>query len=305
MIINIIFILIVPLLFLGIIIRVKAIWAGRKGASILQPTYDVIKLLRKSEIISSSTGFIFEIASVVSLALLLGASLLVPFGNYHAIISFKGDFILFTYLLAFSKFISTLSSLDTGSSFEGMGASRELSYTAFLEPAFLMIMASLVYATGLGSMSELVASHTVNMSNTWSVIISVLTILGLFIMMLIEGSRVPFDDPTTHLELTMVHEVMVLDNSGPNLAGMTYAGALKMTMYASLISYFVIPWERGLWFVTGFYFLMMFLQAVAVGLIESIMPRFRMSRNLELAIIPLTLVLLVMFALVVYRFGGV
>jgi formate hydrogenlyase subunit 4 len=154
-------------------------------------------------------------------------------------------------------------------------------------------------------MSELVASHTVNMSNTWSVIISVLTILGLFIMMLIEGSRVPFDDPTTHLELTMVHEVMVLDNSGPNLAGMTYAGALKMTMYASLISYFVIPWGRGLWFVTGFYFLMMFLQAVAVGLIESIMPRFRMSRNLELAIIPLSLVLLVMFALVVYRFGGV
>jgi formate hydrogenlyase subunit 4 len=305
MIINIIFILIVPLLFLGIIIKVKAVWAGRKGASILQPTYDVIKLLRKSEVISSNTGFIFEISSVVSLALLIGASLLVPFGNYHAIISFKGDFILFTYLLAFSKFISTLSSLDTGSSFEGMGASRELSYTAFLEPAFLMIMASLVYATGLGSMSELVASHTVNMSNTWSVIISVLTILGLFIMMLIEGSRVPFDDPTTHLELTMVHEVMVLDNSGPNLAGMTYAGALKMTMYASLISYFVIPWGRGLWFVTGFYFLMMFLQAVAVGLIESIMPRFRMSRNLELAIIPLSLVLLVMFALVVYRFGGV
>lgn len=304
MIVNILIILLLPLLFIGVINKVKAIWAGRRGASILQPMYDFLKLMRKDEVISHTTGFIFEIASVLSLAAILTAALLTPFGYYKAILSWGGDFIFFAYLLALSKFFSVLAAMDTGSSFEGMGASRELSFTVFIEPAFIILMASLAYTTGVGSLSQLVSQHTINLSNEWSLIIAVLTTLALFIIMIIEGCRVPFDDPNTHLELTMIHEVMVLDHSGINLAYTMYCSALKMTIYASLVSYFLIPWGRGMLWVTGMYFAIMFLQAVCIGLIESFLPRFRMTRNLELAVIPLSIALLILSALIVFRFGG-
>jgi formate hydrogenlyase subunit 4 len=304
MIINIVFILFLPLMFLGIINRVKSVWAGRKGPSLLQPYYDFAKLMRKNEVISSSTSFVFDMAPSISLACILGAAMFVPFGHYRAVISFQGDFILFVYLLAMAKFFSVLGALDTGSSFEGMGASRELSYTSFLEPAFIMVVGSLVYAGGLGSLSQLVSFHSINLTDQWSVIISVLTVLNLFIIMLIEGCRVPFDDPNTHLELTMVHEVMVLDNSGPNLAYTMYGSALKLNIFTSLISYFLIPWARGFWFVTAMYLLIYVILAVAVGLVESLMPRLRMSRNLELALIPLSISLLILCALIVNNYGG-
>jgi formate hydrogenlyase subunit 4 len=168
-----------------------------------------------------------------------------------------------------------------------------------------MVMGSLVYATGLGSLSQLVSYHSVNLTNQWSVIISVLTVLNLFIILLIEGCRVPFDDPNTHLELTMIHEVMVLDNSGPNLAYTMYGSALKLNIFTSLISYFLIPWAKGFWFVTGMYLLPYFLLAIAVGLVESILPRFRMTRNLELALIPLSISLLVLCALIANNYGAV
>lgn len=305
MIINVLFILLLPLLFLGIINRVKAIWAGRKGPSLLQPLYDFIKLMRKDEVISTSTSFVFDMAPSISLACTICAALFVPFGHYRAIISFQGDFILFIYLMALAKFFSALGALDTGSSFEGMGASRELSYTSFLEPAFLMVIGSLVYATGLGSLSQLVSYHSVNITSHWSVIISVLTVLNLIIILLIEGCRVPFDDPNTHLELTMIHEVMVLDNSGPNLAYTMYGSALKLNIFTSLISYFLIPWAKGFWFVTGMYLLIYFLLAISVGLVESLLPRFRMTRNLELALIPLSISLLILCALIANNYGAV
>jgi formate hydrogenlyase subunit 4 len=264
----------------------------------------VLRLLKKGEVISQSCSFIFDLAPSLYLASILTAATLIPFGNYKSLICFQGDYILFAYLLAMAKFFSVLAALDTGSSFEGMGASRELSFTVFLEPAFIAIMASLVYATGLGSMSELVAYHTISINNEWSVIISVLTTIALFIMLLIEGCRVPFDDPNTHLELTMIHEVMILDTSGVNLAFVIYGSALKMTIYASLISYFLIPWGKGLWLVTGLYFIIMTGLAVAIGVIEALMPRFRMTRNLELAIIPFSIALLILSALIVNQIGG-
>lgn len=305
MIVNILFILLLPLLFVGIINKVKAIWAGRKGASLLQPYYDVFRLLRKQEVVSQTTSFVFDVASSLSLAAILVAALLIPFGHYQSIISFKGDFILFAYLLGLSKFFSVLSAMDTGSSFEGMGCSRELSYTSFLEPAFFIIIATIAYATGLSSLSQLVSFHTVELSNEWSVMVSVLTFLGLFIVLLVEGSRIPFDDPTTHLELTMVHEVMILDHSGTNAAYVHYANSLKMTLYASLITYFLIPWGKGLWVVTGLYLVIMFAIAMLVGLVESWLPRVRMTRNPELVLVPLSIALLTMCALIALHYGGV
>ncbi|HRY84468.1 MAG TPA: NADH-quinone oxidoreductase subunit H, partial [Candidatus Cloacimonadota bacterium] len=152
MFVNFLLIILLPLLFVGIVNKIKALWAGRKGPSILQPFYTCLKLCRKSEVRSQSSGFIFKAAPSLALAASLMAALFVPFGGREAVFSFRGDFVLFMYLLAFAKAVMVLAAMDTGSSFEGMGASREISFTAFLEPAFLLTIASLVYAGGVDSM---------------------------------------------------------------------------------------------------------------------------------------------------------
>lgn len=305
MIINLIFILFLPLLFIGVITKTKAVWAGRKGASVIQPFFHFAKLMRKHELHSTSSGVIFRHAPAIALAASFCAALLVPFGTNQAILSFRGDFFLFMSLLALAKAVMVLAAMDVGSSFEGMGASREISFTAFLEPAFLLIIGSLAYSGGFDSLSQLFYQHTVHVHNEWSVIIAVLTALALFIMMLVEGARVPFDDPATHLELTMIHEVMVLDTSGINLAMVHYSAALKVQIYASLISYFLIPEGMGSIMITVIYLLSTFCLAVLTGLVEAIMPRYRISRNLELVVIPLSIALLVLAALIVHNLGGI
>jgi formate hydrogenlyase subunit 4 len=233
------------------------------------------------------------------------AALFVPFGAKSAVLGFRGDFFLFMSLLALAKAVMVAAAMDVGSSFEGMGASREISFTAFLEPAFLLIIGSLAYAGGFDSMGQLFFRHTVDLHNEWSVIIAVLTALALFIMLLVEGARVPFDDPNTHLELTMIHEVMVLDTSGINLAMVHYTAALKVQIYASLISYFLIPEGMGSIMITAVYLCTVFALAVLTGIVESLMPRYRISRNLELVIIPLSVALLVLAALIVHNLGGI
>jgi formate hydrogenlyase subunit 4 len=142
MILNLLFILLMPLLFVGIINKTKAIWAGRKGPSLLQPFYTCFKLLHKREIHSRSSGYIFRWAPSLALVAVFFAALFVPFGGGNACLGFKGDFFLLMSLLALAKAVLVLAAMDTGSSFEGMGASREISFTAFLEPAFMLIIGS-------------------------------------------------------------------------------------------------------------------------------------------------------------------
>ena len=305
MIVNLLMIILLPLIFVGIVTKVKAIWAGRKGPSILQPIYTCAKLCRKQEVFSRTSGLIFRIAPSVAMAATLMAAMLVPFGGRAAIFSFQGDFVLFMYLLALSKAVMVMAAMDTGSSFEGMGASREISFTAFLEPALFLTIGSLVYAGGPDSMGQLFYRHTIDPANAWSVIVAVMTALALFIMLLVEGARVPFDDPTTHLELTMIHEVMVLDTSGINLAMVHYTAALKIQIYASLISYFLIPLWVNPAVITLIYLAASLGLAVLTGGVESLMPRYRMNRNLELVIIPLSISLLVLAALIVRQLGGI
>ncbi len=305
MIISIAFILLLPLLFMGVVNKTKAIWAGRKGPSILQPFYTFFKLLKKHEIHSHTASHIFRWAPSLSLAATFVAALLVPFGSKGAILGFKGDFFLFMSLLALSKAVMVAAAMDVGSSFEGMGASREISFTAFLEPAFLLIIGSLSYAGGFDSMGQLFYRHTVDIHNEWSIIIAIMTALAMFIMLLVEGARVPFDDPTTHLELTMIHEVMVLDTSGVNLAFVHYSAALKVQIYACLISYFLIPEGIGNTLITIILLACSIALAVLTGLVESLMPRYRISRNLELVLIPLSISLLVLAALIAHNLGGI
>lgn len=273
-----VYLLMPPLLF-GIINKTKAYFAGRKGAPLLQPYYDLIRLFKKKMVISSTTTWVFYAAPIVTLLAVLVAGLLMPLGQSKAIIFFTGDFIIFAYLFALARFFTTIAAMDTGSAFEGMGAAREMTFSAITEPG--LFFAFLVFVKLSGSMSLTVMLQRNlygNMSqNNFAPLVMV--IIGLAIILLAENSRIPVDDPNTHLELTMIHEVMVLDHSGPLFGLILYAANVKFFILSSLLCTIMIPTasENGclswLIFTAG-----IILISVAVGIVESIMARLRMAR---------------------------
>ena len=297
--INILCIIFFPLLFLGLVHRVKAIMVGRKGKPIWQNQRDFLKLLQKDEVLSVNATIITRMAPALSLAATITAALFVPFLTTRAVLSFQGDFILMVYLLTLSKGIMALAAMDSGSSFQGMGTSRELSFTSFLEPAFFLIIAALIISVGSGSLSSIFALQNLVSGGIWNAFASLFIAIALYIILLVESCRVPFDDPTTHLELTMIHEVMVLDYSGFSLAVIHYTSALKMFIYASLISHLIIPVGGSI----VWYLLILAFVYVFTGVLESLMARFRMNRNLELVLVPLSIALLTLTVLLAINMG--
>jgi formate hydrogenlyase subunit 4 len=275
---SLLLILIASLFFTGIIIRTKSITAGRKGPGIFQPLKDVVRLFKKGAVYSETTSFVFKLAPVVYFSSVVMALCAVPFGSEKGLISFAGDFIFFAYLLALGKFFTIISALDTGSSFEGMGASREALYSMFAEPAFFILMGSFALLTGYTSFHDIFAALHLGTYITYA--LGVLATFVLVMVAMIENSRMPIDDPKTHLELTMVHEVIVLDNSGFDLGLILSAGYLKFAMYGAIITNLFIgglslPVSLTVFFGTQVLF------AISVGLIESFMARFRMSHNAQ------------------------
>lgn len=226
--------LVFPPLLLGVITRIKAWFAGRVGPPLLQPYYDLFKLFRKGSVFSTTTTWVFWAGPLVSLATVAIALLLVPLANSVAPISFTGDLILLAYLLGLGRFFTTLAALDTGSAFEGMGAAREVTFACLAEPAFFLGLLVLAKLSGSLQLAGLLGSSLASHWNTAGAPLA-LVLLSWFIVLLVENSRIPFDDPNTHLELTMIHEVMVLDHSGPAFGLILYGAALKLFLFASLI----------------------------------------------------------------------
>jgi formate hydrogenlyase subunit 4 len=288
------FILIVSaaIFFTGIIIRTKSIFSGRKGPGILQPVKDVIRLFRKGAVYSQTTSFIFQIAPTIYFASVIMAMLVVPFGQYKGFISFNGDFIFFAYVLALGKFFSIISAMDTGSSFEGMGASREALYSMLAEPAFFILMGSLALLTGHLSFQEIFAALHIGSYITYA--LAILATFVILMIAMIENSRMPIDDPKTHLELTMIQEVMILDNSGFDLGLILTAGYLKFAIYGALIVNLfvgVIPYG----YTIPMFFIIQFLVALTIGTIESFMARFRMGHNAQFIFVLTSVSLLIFF----------
>jgi formate hydrogenlyase subunit 4 len=284
-------IIVTAIFFTGIINRTKSIASGRKGPGVLQPIKDVIRLFRKGSVYSKTTSWIFQLAPTVYLASVIMAMMVVPFGKSKGIINFNGDFIFFAYVLAMGKFFSIIGAMDTGSSFEGMGASREALFSMFAEPAFFILMGSLAMLTGNTSFQQIFANLHLGSYITYAV-----GALGAFVLLMlamIENSRMPIDDPKTHLELTMIHEVMILDNSGFDLGLILTAGYLKFAIYGALIVNLFIGTISYEYAIPAF-FLIQFLLAVFMGLIESFMARFRMNHNPQF-ILTLTSVALLIF----------
>lgn len=273
---SLLLILISGFFFTGIIIRTKSIASGRKGPPLIQPVKDVIRLFRKGSVYSETTSIIFRIAPVIYFSSVLMACLVIPFGSYKCIVSFDGDFIFFAYILALGKFFSIISAMDTGSSFEGMGASREALYSMFAEPAFFILIGSFALLTGNTSFYDIFSTLHLGSSITYT--LGGLAAFVLVMIAMIENSRMPVDDPKTHLELTMIHEVMILDNSGFDLGLILTTGYLKFAMYGAIIAGFFIS-ELSMILAVALFLGIQVLFAVTVGLIESFMARFRMSHN--------------------------
>ncbi len=301
-ILNLIIVLFVPFLMLGVIKKTKAFWGGRYGASVFQPLYDFVKLMKKDFVISKTTSGVFRITPVVVIASALFAALFVPLASSSAIINIPAGFILFAYILGFSKFFSLIGAMDTGSSFEGMGASREACFTTIVEPAFFMLLASIMALSGNFTFDSL--SKIIEISGAYGVLICVFAVLALFIMILTEGSRVPVDDPATHLELTMIHEVMILDNSAADLALITWASGIKMLLLSSLIAAIVIPQGLSTTVSTLCYLALMFVISVIIGTIESATARIRMSHVFEFIFVMSSFALVVLSLVVARMFGG-
>jgi formate hydrogenlyase subunit 4 len=273
-----ILIAVTALFFPGIILRTKSIASGRKGPGIFQPLKDVSVLLRKGSVFSDTTGLIFRIAPSVTLVSVAGAMMLLPFAEQKALLSFEGDFILFAYLLALGKFFTIIAALDTGSSFEGMGASREALFSMLVEPAFFVLMATFAMFTGYTSFS-VIFNHFFITGNDYVLIYSIIGAYLLAQIAMVENSRLPVDDPKTHLELTMIHEVMILDYSGFDKALIHIGTWLKFTVYGSLIYNLVVPAGWNLFLKIGLFFALQALFAVVIGFTESFRARNKMNKN--------------------------
>jgi formate hydrogenlyase subunit 4 len=268
----------------GIANRTKSALTGRRGAPVLQLYSDLAKLWRKGVVYSRTTTLIFRLGPIVLLAATLVAATLLPLDGAAALLGFPGDLVAFAGLLGLGRFMLVLAAMDTGSSFEGMGASREVTIATFAEPALFLCFTVLVLATG---QMELAGMFGIPLATAWPLAAPslVLAAIGLFIVTLAETCRVPVDDPLTHLELTMIHEVMVLDHSGPDLALILYAGAVKMALFGCLVIGVVAPrahQPRAL--AVAELVLGLALVAVAVGVVESVMARLRMNRVPQLLV---------------------
>ncbi len=299
--ISFILIFLASLFFTGVVNRVKSIASGRKGPGIFQSMRDIIRLFRKGAVYSETTSFIFQIAPSIYFASIVMAILVIPFGQYKGIISFNGDFIFFAYILGIGRFFSIISALDTGSSFEGMGASREALFSMFLEPSFFILMGSLALLTGHTSFHEIFS--LLHFGSYISYILGVLATFVLVMTAMVENSRIPIDDPKTHLELTMVHEVMILDNSGFDLGLIMYGTNLKFAMYGALIGNLFMG-SFPIYLTIPIFFAMQFLFAGTVGILESFTARFRMNHNAQyiLALSSVSLLIFLGALLILGRF---
>ena len=285
--------LVAPLLP-GIINKVKAWVAGRRGPPVLQLYYDLARLWRKGVVLSSLASPGFVIGPAVAWVAVASAGLLLPLGPAGGLFGFRGDALLLIYLLALARFCTSWAAMETGSAFEGMGAAREVSYAVLGEAALIAAVLSLCIQTGSTSL--------VTMLSPSAGAGAVLLAAGLFTVLLAENCRVPFDDPNTHLELTMIHEVMVLDHSGPPLAVILHGASMKLMLFALLLVEAVLPLAKLTWpAAAGALVGGVLASTVGIGLVESLLARLAFRR---VPLLLTTAFLLCLFALLIAWKGG-
>ncbi|MBU2515121.1 NADH-quinone oxidoreductase subunit H [bacterium] len=284
-------------LYAGIIKKVKAFFGGRQGPPLFINYYTIIKLLKKGSVYSNSTTFIFKVSPVITLGTALLALSFFPLGGEQPMFSFQGDVILVFYMMGLARFFMILAGLDTASPFQGMGTAREAYFSVFAELTLFMVFILLYLVSGeLTLVGYLKKTQSLML---WQTIGPpfLLVIFAVYMILLSENSRVPIDDPTTHLELTMIHEVMILDHSGPDLAFIELGAQLKLMFYACFVTCFLFPFQLGHWLVDLIvFFLVLGAVYFVIGVTESVMARFKMPKVPKYL---LTSFALVVFAVIV------
>ncbi|MDB4959605.1 MAG: hycD [Myxococcales bacterium] len=280
---NLAALVVMPIVLAGVINRVKSLWAGRRGPPILQLAYDLRRLVRKTPVYSAVTTPVFRIGPAIVLAMAVVSALIVPLVGARPIASFDFDFVWFAYVWGFGRIALMLGALDTGSSFEGMGASREATFSVVLEPVLFLVIGALCLHGGTRTFYQALIPQ---LDNTAAFTMWIAAIVAMVIVVQVEAARMPIDDPTTHLELTMVHEVQILDHSGPELAMLQLGAAIKLFVGVSAIAALVNPWAGSTLIVTasplrGFNGIIVHLAlclgiAIAIGLSESVIARIKL-----------------------------
>lgn len=225
----------------GIIKKIKARWQCRRGPGILQMYYDLWKFMRKDEVVSEHASWLYRCYPWVTFAAILAAGLLVPLVTTRTPLGFGGDFLLVIGLLALVRFFTALAGLEGASAFGGMGSSREMALSTVIEPAMMLgffVIALEVQSTNLGRVVETLAGSGLGAISP----AYVLTFVALIVVVVAETGRIPVDNPDTHLELTMVHEGMLLEYSGRSLGLMFWGAAMKQLIVLSLLANIFFPW---------------------------------------------------------------
>ncbi len=264
--------------FAGVIFKVKAFFGGRKGSPVLINYYTLVKLFKKGSVYSRSTTFIFRLGPLVSLGSAATVLLFLPIAGQAPVISFNGDVIFILYLLGIGRFFIIAAAMDTASPFEGMGAAREAYFPIICEASMFMILILFYRLTGDLNLAAYFSAE--QPFGFWQTAGSpmLFIVFAFFIILLTENARVPVDDPATHLELTMIHEVMVLDHSGPDFGFIELGAFLKMFFYAAIVSRLIFPFDLGHPASNlALFSLGVLIVYVAVGVVESIMARYRMD----------------------------
>jgi len=264
--------------FSGGILKVKAFFGGKKGPPLMINYYTLIKLFKKGSVYSNSTTIIFKLGPIISLGSAITVLMFMPVAGHQPIFSFNGDIIFVLYVMGLGRFFTIASAMDTASPFEGMGAAREAYFPIICEAATFMILIFFYRLTGELKLSAyFTGENTIDLWNMAGASL-LFIVIAFFIILLTENSRVPVDDPATHLELTMIHEVMVLDHSGPDFALIELGSFCKLFFYSTIISRLILPLEfglPGLDFVL--YILGLVIVYIAVGVTESVIARYRMD----------------------------
>lgn len=275
-IISLLSILFLAPMFAGLVNKLKAIFTGRIGAPILQPYYDLKRLVRKETINAHSSSFISAFSPVINLVAVVIAAGMLPIGLARPVISFEGDIILFAYVLGLARFFQILAAMDIGSSFEGMGAAREAAFAIFAEPIFFFTLGSIAFMSGLTSIYDIY--HSIRLDNVTYIIFIIVCSTSAFILAVTECSRMPVDDPNTHLELTMIHEVMILDNSGVDLFLYQYSSYIKLFIYAILETSYFYPFGVKSYTVGIIIFVVVIaILSVTLAVVETVTSRFKMK----------------------------
>ncbi len=262
----------------AVILKVKAFFGGKKGPPLLINYYTLVKLFKKGSVYSTSTTFLFKMGPMVSLCSAFTVLMFLPIAGREPVLSFQGDVLFVLYLLGLGRFFTIAAAMDTASPFEGMGAAREAYFPIICEAAMFMIL--ILFYIFSGELQLAAYFSDGRTLKLWQTAGSPLlfVVISLFVILLTENSRVPVDDPATHLELTMIHEVMVLDHSGPDFGFIELSSFCKLFFYATMVARLIFPFDQGNPFLHfGLFAIALLVVYGAVGVIESIMARYRMD----------------------------